>query len=84
MIGTVFLLLYVFMPILVIIISIAGTKTSRSAFSVSLTVLVLLLILQVTNIFQAGYLPIIIYSLISLAAGLMTRTADRRRTRTSS
>jgi hypothetical protein len=82
MIGTVFLLLYVLLPLVVIAFSILGTLMIKNAFTTPTLILVLFLILQLTNLFEVGYSVIFIYSLVSFVTARLIITLSKKRNKT--
>jgi Protein of unknown function (DUF2651) len=82
MIGTVFLLLYVLLPLVVIALSVLGTLMIKNAFTTPTLILVLFLILQLTNLFEVGYSVIFIYSLVSFVTTRLIITLSKKRKET--
>jgi hypothetical protein len=82
MIGTVLLLLYVLLPLIVIAVSVFGTLKAKNVFTTPIIVLVLSLILQLTNLFEVGYGAIFVYTLISLVTAFLTLLLRKKRNTT--
>jgi hypothetical protein len=79
MIATVFFLLYFLLPLIVIVVSVIGSLITKKVFVTPLVILLLFLILHLTNVFELGYSPILIYTLISLITAFVTFTVKDKR-----
>ncbi|MBN3555735.1 DUF2651 family protein [Fictibacillus nanhaiensis] len=79
MIGIVFLLIFIFIPLTTIVVSIVGTLITKNMFVTPILFGLTLILLNFLNIFEVGLFPILIYTALSFSTSYITSIIKNRR-----
>ncbi|MFC7371636.1 DUF2651 family protein [Fictibacillus iocasae] len=79
MIEMVFLLLFILLPIAAIILSSAGALLTKKVLATPVAITVVLVMLQLLNLLEVGYVPILIYSALAFGASYFTLLIKKRK-----
>jgi Protein of unknown function (DUF2651) len=78
-IGIVFFLIFILIPLTTIVVTIVGTLITKKLFVTPILFGLTLILLQLLNIFEVGLFPILIYTALSFSTSYITSFIKNRR-----